>query len=138
MTENAWGILGQYMRDRADELGLRDWHLFLTHIPPDDEDADGICTPTEGRKHATIKVCRDFKEQLKPDAQRAVIIHELLHCHFQAAVDMVRVDLPRLLGQPAYDVFFPAFRRSMEYAVDGITDAIADKFPLIEWTEGED
>jgi hypothetical protein len=49
--------------------------------------------------------------------------------------EIIRNDLweGRLLGQEAYRAIECGFRRQMEFAVDGIAEAIAKHYPLIEW-----
>jgi hypothetical protein len=139
MTEQEWTILGEYIRWVANEMGLRDWWIHLAKEPPEGEDADASIFPTQGRKHAVIHVCRGFRELL-PDVQRQVIVHELIHCHLAAAEDVIRLDLcaTAILGQAVYDMTWSTFKRSVEYAVDGMADAWAEKLPLIEWEKVED
>jgi hypothetical protein len=132
-TDN-WDILGKYIRARADDLGLSDWYIVLKAEPPEDKEAAAEICPVEGRKWANIRVAKDFMA-LRPEEQRSAIIHELVHCHFQSAVDIIRLDLfeERLLAHDTYAAIYAAFRRQMEYGVDGIAVTIALHFPLIEW-----
>jgi len=139
MTDKDWEVLGKYIRARADELGLSDWHIVLKAEPPEDNEAAAEIHPVEGRKWVNMRVAKDFRE-LRPEEQRYAIIHELIHCHFQSAVDIIRLDLfeERLLAQDTYAAIYASFRRQMEYGVDGLAVAIGCSFPLIEWnTAGE-
>ena len=126
--------LGRYVRWLGNELGLRDWtfNLYYEITDPDEQDSYAICFPTYGRKRADIHFCTDFRD-LKPDVQRHVIVHELVHCHFAAAQELPRVELSKHLGQTAYDIFMGAYRQAQEYGIDGVTDAIAGKYSLIDW-----
>jgi hypothetical protein len=126
--------LGRYVRWMGDELSLRDWtfNLYYKIDDPEEQDSYAICFPTYGRKHTDIHFCTDFRD-LKPEAQRHTVVHELLHCHFAAAQEFVRVELGRHLGQGAYNIFMGAYRQSQEYGIDGVTEAIAKKYPLIDW-----
>lgn len=123
--------LGRYVRFVADEMGLRDW-TFNLYYECDEDDCYAVCRTTYGRKQADIRFCDDFRD-MKPDAQRHTVIHELLHCHFAAAQDLPRNELLRQLGQSAYDLFMGAYRQAQEYGIDGVADAIEKHYPLIEW-----
>lgn len=115
--------LERYVRWMADELGLRDWTLILSHDPPKDEDAGGEIEPRYARKVATVKVAKDFRE-LTPEYQRHVIVHELLHLHVEGAAVIVRNDLweGRLVSYDAYQAIWYAYRTQMELGVDGIAE----------------
>lgn len=119
---------GRYIRHMANQLGLRDWTLTLeTSGCPDD--ALACVTPTEGRKLAIIRLCDDWLD-LTADDQRHCIAHELIHCHFDSADNIVRLDARPQMSQSAYDVMLAGFVRQMEYGVDGLADAIAPLLPL--------
>jgi hypothetical protein len=133
MTEIEWTVLGEYVRWVANEIGLRDWHLLLSQIPPD-EGCYAMIYPTEGRKHARLQVCADFRS-LSLDVQRQAIVHELIHCHLAPATDFIRLDLNNtgMLTQPVYDMLWASYKRQIECATDGMADEWAKHLPLIEW-----
>lgn len=132
MTKADRAELGRYVRWLANELSLRDWELVLFHRNPDDEDDIATCDPTYGRKRAEISFRDDFRTQT-PEVQRHTIVHELLHCHFAAMQEFIRIQTLKPLGQGTYDMFQGAYRQALEYGIDGITDGIAHRFPLIDW-----
>jgi hypothetical protein len=138
LTKPQFDIVGEYIRNMADALGLRDWHLFLKYEPPDDAETGAMVVPIEGRKHASIYLCEDFRD-LKPENQREYIVHELLHLHFQPACDVIRADLweSNALSFSQHRQVWESFKRLMEYGVDGVTEHIAGFFPLIEWGDDE-
>jgi hypothetical protein len=108
-------------------LRLADWTVEVQDDPADDDVVASI-NPVYGRKLATLYLCADWDERPEGE-QRHTLVHELIHCHFAVPGDMVRLDLLRHLGQATYEVFWAAFRREVEFAVDGLADAFA---PLIE------
>ena len=134
MTESEWTCLEKYIRARADELGLRDWTIVLTREEPEDKDAGAEIHPIEGQKRALLKLPGDFRTY-DPYVQRRYLTHELIHCHFQAASDIVRLTLweERLLAHDAYTVLWSVYRRAQEDGIDGLAVEIAKGFPLIEW-----
>jgi hypothetical protein len=124
--------LGAYIRACADEMGLRDWTLTFKSEPLDDsEGAWARCQPTDGEKRATIEVCKEFRTE-DADIQRMAIIHELVHCHMASVQFFARNDLSEMLGKSGM-LMQQGLERDIEYAVDGIAVAWAEKFPMIGW-----
>ena len=124
--------LGDYIRARADDMGLRDWTLILKAEPLDESDgAYAKVEPVDGQKHAVIHVCKDFRTETA-DTQRMAIVHELVHCHMASVQFFARVDLADVVGSAGM-LLQKGLERDIEYAVDGIAVAWAEKFPMIEW-----
>lgn len=123
-----------YIRWVADTMDLRDWVFDVSYEPPSDPEAYATCRPILGRRRAVLKFCADFRE-MEPDVQRNTIVHELVHCHMAGLQSQAELDLESLLGKPTDAVFFSAFRRNVEYAVDGLAGAIAKHMPYIDWPE---
>jgi hypothetical protein len=116
-----WAALGPYVADLLSRLRLTDWTITIDDKPLDVDD-------DEGRKRARIELCHDWAK-LKPDRKRHTLIHELIHCHEAPATDIIRLDLPKHLGQTSYDILFGAYKRQIEYMTDGLADAIAPLMP---------
>jgi len=138
MTDSEWAMLEVYIRDTADTLGLRDWEFTLGREHPSDDGIGAMVIPVEGRKFAKIQVCADFRE-CASEKQRGYIVHELIHCHFAPATDMLRVELPNsgCILQSVYDILWGTFKRLMEYGVDGLESAISNNYPLIDWGDAD-
>lgn len=131
MKDQDWEVLARYVRDAADQLGLRDWLLILKHDPPAAQIALAEVRPVQGRKVATIRVCLEFRE-LTSDEQRQVVLHELLHCHLEEAHVYLRTVLTKALGEGAEPIL-EAHRLKAEYAVDAIATEVAEHFEHIVW-----
>lgn len=123
--------LGEYCRDVADRIELRDWHIDLSHEPAGDP-AWATSECIFGRRRVVLRFCEEFRS-LTPDDQRNVVVHELVHCHLAALQSQLERDLERHLGLGADRVFFDSARRNLEYAVDGLASALAKHLPPIEW-----
>jgi hypothetical protein len=132
VTKRDRKALGKYMRECADLMELRDWHLDLSHDPPaGDDDAYASCEPIEGRRKAVFRFAADFRKQ-DPETQRMVVAHELVHCHLAMAQLQAEQDTYPL-GPAASSLFQATFRRNLEYGVDGLAHALAKHLPLIDW-----
>ena len=125
-TRDLWG---DYIRELANLIGLRDWCLHLMEDPTKDGDALAEIHPTYGRKHAQLYLCKDW-EELAPETQRAVALHELLHAQRAGADSYVQNTVDRFVAQREYLVWFEGYRQHVEYTVDGLTDHIAPLLPL--------
>jgi len=133
MTDNQWVILRKYIRDMADELGLKDWKITLMDEPCG-EGLSADITSVVGRKVAKMRICPDFL-QATAESQRNTIIHELLHLHTDGMRQTICGDLNNsgALSKPQCDIFWYTFDRMDEYCVDGIANAIDCKYPVINW-----
>jgi hypothetical protein len=123
--------LCEYIRWVANEMELRDWRFELMRNPCGDDNL-AVIHPVYGQKHATLYVCKNFRELDSP-RQREVIAHELVHCHLAALQSQLEDDLRPALGEHTYSLFFAAAKRNIEYATNGLEMAIAKHLPLIEW-----
>jgi hypothetical protein len=130
--------LGDYCRDLADALELRDWTVLVTVDEPDSParpdgkvwQASSESTP--GRKLVELTFAPDSRDW-RLEALRSTVAHELIHAHFAPLIEMIRVDLFAHLGRPAYEIFCDGTTRWLEYGVDAMADATAKHLPLIEW-----
>jgi hypothetical protein len=114
----------------ADLLDLRDWRIEISKervLDPAEASAD--VSVVAGRKMAFVAFCDDFASQSSED-QRVVVIHELIHIHFEPMALLADDVAKKALSSDAADVFRLAFIQNLEYGVDGVALAIAPLFPL--------
>lgn len=135
MNERERDALIGYIRWVANEMELRDWTFDLSSRPAD-RDCYAQIFPTYGQKHAEISVDENFRT-LDADKQAQIIAHELVHCHLEAASNMVFADLEPYLGKAADQIFWNGYKRQMEYGVDALATVIAKHMPNISWPEDE-
>lgn len=134
MTDAEWIVVETYVRNRARELGLSDWDIVIEREPCDDDTAFAENATTPGRRYAKIKLCKRFRE-LTADEQRSTIIHELLHCHSAGIEHFLHADLkehPALTSNEHAFIDAVGMRR-IEDMIDGIAEAVALKYPVIQW-----
>lgn len=128
--------LGEYVREMADLMGLRDWMMGIADDPPDNDDANAQVDVPYGRWWASIKFNPSWPER-DPEDLRRTVAHELVHCHLWSMHQRV-CDLHDLLGSTVYQVLNKAFTENLEHAVDGIAYAWAESLPLpVKADEGE-
>lgn len=136
--------LFKYLRAMADEVGLRDWRFEMVIAPEQDMPkgsltvdtkyvAYGVCSPTIGQQKAFIYFHNEFKEDLDPEEQREVVIHELVHCHMIDMREFIRSGFLNQVTQSTYDALNFGFDLAWEHATDQIARNWAFKLPLIEW-----
>ena len=124
--------VGEYLRELADQLGIRDWTLQVMHDEPSREIVGAAVQCVYGQREAEFKFRRDFPTHT-PEVQRSTLIHELVHIPFEQARQYADEVLPDLLGKPASLAFMEAWRQLNEHAVDHIARTIAPGFPLPPW-----
>jgi hypothetical protein len=110
---------GGYCCFLRDKLCLRDWQLLLSEEQPSGENSIASIEPIYGRKFATLRMSEGFLNDT-PSEQRHTLVHELLHCHL--------APLQRLIE--ANNEMTQAYKMAIEYAVDGLADAIAPLLPV--------
>lgn len=158
MKRKARRALGQYVRDTADVLGLRDWYIIF-QVAADEaafdraesasdyahEDEPGkktaACEAVEGQKLAIITLNPRSLEtdgaRSAEDCIRAAVVHELVHCHLSAVQHQCTRDItPLMVGQGVYDQFAINFVRNLEYAVDGLAQALEPLVPPFHFPGG--
>ena len=110
-----------YFRRLADLLALKDWRIDVLDEPPSSADSHANVHCVYGRKWARVRLSEGFLRDTGGE-QRHTACHELIHCHY-AMADGIAED-----GLDAKQQ--DAFRRALEYATDGLADAIAPLMPL--------
>lgn len=121
--------LGQYVRDVADEMNLRDWTLEV-HVRPQDEldEYQASCAVVHLRSYAIISFLDEWPTWT-PGRLRQVTCHELLHCHTEKITTVV-VHLRERMSVAASQLAERTYRAALEYAVDDIATAWAETLPL--------
>jgi hypothetical protein len=127
-NEQRFEAMARYIRERADELGLRDWRI---HVKRHDYVGEAIvahAVVTYGQRDMGITLGELFWGQDLED-QRVTVIHELLHAHLDGPMAVAR-DMEQQLGDFVFSVFIDNHKRTTELACDAIATAIAGHFPL--------
>lgn len=131
MTKRRQRALQRYVDSIRPMLGLSDWEVVVKSEPPDDPSHDASHQSVYGCKLSLLRVSDQFWAY-KPDQQREVVVHELLHAVFAAPQDQVRNILPTHLRGRGGVVFRDMWFQAQEYAIDQLAVAIGRHFPLPE------
>ena len=119
--------LEEYVELLLGELELSDWRLNIHEAMPD-EGTEAEVTFCEGQRQAALKFSEAFWT-LSPDAQRHLVVHELIHIHTQpvcVAADAVET----LIGTAAFAVFTHGITTANEFCTDAIARVLANHLPL--------
>jgi hypothetical protein len=135
MTETDWDTLEAYILNMAERLHLRDWEIDFSRDDTDGDKTLASASLQYEAKRVTIQVSAGFRESLNAYEQRETIIHELLHCHLWSANCVVARDLwnTRALSESTHRLLQESFQRQEELAINAISAAIAQHYPLIDW-----
>ena len=132
LSNKDFKTLSKYLGYLADNMGLRDWTLIISHEEPDSKDAWASVKPVYGRRSATFFFSKDFRD-VPLENQRAACVHELLHCHLDNIDSLVVNEFRTALGEVFWNGWYPGFKLVLEHGIDAVAEAWAEKFPLIRW-----
>jgi hypothetical protein len=122
MTDERKTRYGDYVRELANAMGLRDWTISISVAPPSDENHIAANWATYGRKLQTLYLSERFLDS-SAEEQRATLVHELVHAQF---AHLHSLALRLLTSDGAKE----AWTLAMEYTVDGIAEEWAKTLPL--------
>lgn len=139
MTDPHRRALASYVRETADVLGLVEWKLVLEgHKPPGlEDDAAGHCHVTFGHAHARLWF-EDSLPQERPDWQRYIVVHELLHIPLFAPWGVWQRPCSDLLGPLAMDAIQANAVTAWELTIDRLARAIGPLLPYPNWSADPD
>lgn len=121
--------LGQYVREMADLMGLRDWTIVMKPGNPEDADHMACAQQIYGQKHLNLWFRKDWSRW--PAKQlRQTTCHELLHAHLNPLAHSTLNNVGQLIGKRPYQVAWEAMSERLEFTVDGIADAWSETLPL--------
>jgi len=140
-----WKVLGDYVRDIADRMGLSRWYFEISHDLPSDHGAvasegcevSAYVTYTFQTMNFILHFGDAFFES-SPYQQRDVIVHELCHV----------IEIPRMgcihvlskedcLSNALYNHWFQHYDREREKSIDWFSALIAPRFPEPQLTTEE-
>ena len=115
----------KYVREVANQMGLRDWKIVIDDEPPEDEDAGAFNFVIYGRKVARLR----FSTPESPEELRHWVTHELLHCH-AALLGWNAQSIEPALSSQEYRIWHGGFHDAVELMIDGVAMAWAEFLPL--------
>jgi len=132
-SSGKWKALENYIAVIQDTLNLSQWDISVVK-EASDVDAWATCEAHSQADTATIRVSHDFWD-LKPDKQREVAIHEVLHL-VTCRHDQVIENLEEPLGKVAWSVFEKQHDDASERVVDHMARVLSRWIPLPAFPEG--
>lgn len=110
-------------------VGLAGWNIEFEWLDPEVEDTYAMCFPTQGRRHAILKVSSAVRD-LDIDLINMIVLHELLHAVHTPATDVIRLAVAESdTSQETYDVLWSCFINQIEYMVDQLACSLVDSLP---------
>jgi len=132
MTDERLDLWIAYFVNLRNVLKLSEWRIILEDKLPDNPDCGAAVQTLYGRRVASVRLCYGW-DDLGPERQRLYATHELLHLYFtpiQSVMDRAK----ECFGDQA-ELAASYHMEQMEYAIDGLAEAIAPLLPLPEDTE---
>lgn len=117
-----------YIHRIADAILLKDWTFTLERTGPESTTAEAQIFLCYGMRRGDLSVPPKFFAQT-PEEQRHLIVHELVHAHFEDLDEHVRLYTNEQEGS---GYFQQAYKREREVAVDTLAMALAQFLPLPE------
>lgn len=120
--------LSPWFAEMSVALHLGHWEIRVPYETRPDDNMNASIERVYGQNVARIFLSDAFLED-SPEEQRETYTHELLHCHFRQIIE-IRDGMSVVLGLPAFAIFDQQMKNAEEWAVDGISRAIAPLLPL--------
>lgn len=130
MNDTQWAYLDTYVRDLADRMLLRDWHITVSRDQCDDN-SNATSDIWVQKMRSKIRFDRDDFPGLDADEQRRIIVHELCHHHTIRLCNTVD-DARKPMGESAWWGLYYAHDRADEIAVEQLARIIAPFMPTCE------
>jgi hypothetical protein len=122
--------LGEYVRDLADRMGLRDWVINIMKDPPENVNHGACIDVIYGRRVANLQFREEWPEW-DSEQLRSTVCHELVHCHINPLRNAID-NIEAAVGKMIYDPLYNSVTDYIEYATDAIATAWAETLPLPE------
>lgn len=128
-------LVQAYIAKALPLLNLKQWDIKVSEsLPPDDAYAD--IEVSENLWSASIRLSEDFWKE-KPDSQRRIIAHELIHVHY-AGVERLLNMLESSLGSMVFTVINGVWDIETERGADSLSTPLAKVLPLPDFSEVQD
>lgn len=124
-------VILEYVRQLAQELGLKDWEFSFDESPAGD-DVYATVAVAEGSQ-ARLRLSNEFWVELDPSGQRETLVHELCHCHLwlmEVTELLKELDAPRTVITAVSSVL----RLGEEHAVNIFARLLSPSLPLPPWS----
>lgn len=110
-------------------LKLADWRMVLEDQSPDSEGATAAVNANFGTRSARVRLGDLFLSSMEDIMRTQVLLHELLHLHFEDAWQFAEKVFDTALSGEAGHMTEWAFRQKMEVPIDQLAYVLADFVP---------
>lgn len=144
-SDPRWAVLGAYIRDIMDRMGLSRYHFDLSHNAPDEpgqcavrSNGESVTAAHVFYSYGALKCIFHFGdiffEDFCPEEQRHAVVHEIVHVMLAASaahLDQLRQEDG--ISDAVWNMWWRTFAFIAEREVDWLASVIAPRFPLIDW-----
>lgn len=127
----------EYILEIAAILKVGDWVVVVNDDPPRDERAAASMNSLNGQQFAGVWLSDRMLDPKDPhmndELRSQVLIHEVLHLHFESMWHFVESMTDNELGKQARSLFQHVYREKMEVAIDQLSWALVDYLPLFKF-----
>lgn len=139
-TDERWAILGAYIRDIADRMGLGRWHFDLSHDVPECGDERFTTAARVEYAFGCLKFIITFGDiffaDYSPDEQRHTVVHELVHIVLSgSAANLDAFGTLDCISKTMWRLFLRGHTHITERETDWVASLIAPRFDYIDWKE---
>lgn len=112
-------------------LRLTQWRVLLYDEAPDVEGAAAQMNSRTDTWDAGVWIAdKFFDDNLMPDDWRSyVLIHEMVHLHFEQGWNYADDTIKRTMGEDAHETWKRAYREFMELGIDSLAYALVKLIP---------
>lgn len=125
----------KYLVGAQQTFGLQNWEITLNEQHAN-QDSNAEIEVSDNLYSAKLYLSPDFWTS-KPQVQREIIAHELLHIMF-AGFDRAVGSLEETVGTAAWTPFYKFYDTEVERAADAVSRVAALAIPLPEFPKGKD
>ena len=125
----------KYLAGAQQTFGLQNWEITLNEQHAN-EDSNAEIEVSDNLYSAKLYLSPEFWTS-KPQVQREIIAHELLHIMFSGFERAVG-SLEETVGSAAWGPFYKFYDTEVERAADAVSRVAALAIPLPEFPKGKD
>lgn len=123
--------IAEYLNYVLETIGLPQWRVHLYDDPPDKPEMSAMMNTRTDTYDAGVWLGDKFFDdnEMQGDLRTSVLIHEMLHLHFDQAWNFVGDTWDRAFGTEARELADRTFKEFMELGVDTLAHKLVEILP---------